>query len=269
MSLQIFLLLVPILTFGSALVLYRFTGRKQFFKLDSIQFFYAFILSPVFFIWAKTLFFTLIRNELAIALSQNEIFVLDTIFTTLLLYIFAFVVIHSLTKTFNLRTSDDPLYDIFYHSEYFHLWVTHLVMFGGLMTVLSVFAIANIFFPLNITVGTSVFRAIVATGVLGGTIGFLGIWLSDPQQARNFMRVMKLLFGVFFIIHVAFYFMFNPTFSSAYVLYWWSVFAYATMVSYSLFAYKSTRVQTFITKISNSFKHKEWEFRLQLFGEKK
>lgn len=268
MTLQVFLLLVPILTFGSALILYRFTGRRQFFKLDSIQFFYAFILAPVFFIWAKTLFFTLIRNELAIPLTQNEIFVLDTAFTTFLLYIFGFVVIHSLTKTFNLQTINDPLYDIFYHSEYFHLWITHLFMFGGLMTVLSVFAIANLFFPLNTGISQNTFYLISSSGILGGIIGFLGIWLSDPKQAKNFMRVMKLLFGLFFIVHSIFYFVLDPKFEASYGVYWWSSIAFATMVVISFFAHKSSKAQRIIEYISDMFKHKEWNFRLELFGKK-
>lgn len=269
MSLSIFLFIVPLLSIFSALILYRFTGRKELFKLDSIQFFYAFILYPLFFVWAKTLFFTLIRNELIIPLSENEIFILDTVFTVFLLYIFAFVVIHSLTKTFNLQTYRDPLYDIFHHSEYFHLWVTHLAMYGGVMAVLTIFSLANMYFPVPLDIHKSIFYLICFLGVVCGVGGFVGVWLSDPKQAKSFMRVMKLIMSGFFIVHVISYFIFNVSFSAAQSMYWFSTFVFATMVLLSLFTYRSTKANTFIEKISNGFKHKEWDFRLDLFGEKK
>lgn len=269
MNLNIFLFLVPVLTITSALVLYRFTGKRQLFKLDFIQFFYAFILAPVFFIWAKTLLFTLIRSEIDLRLSQNEIFLIDTIFSTFLLYIFAFVVIHSLTKTFNLQTYSDPLYDIFHHSEYFHLWLTHLVMYGGLMTLITFFSIANIIFPIEIEMSKSAFYIICGSGVFVGIASFMAILLSDPKQARNFMRVMKLLFGLFFIVHMIIYFIANPSFKPEYALYWWSTFVFATMVAWALFARRSSKANNFLENISEKFKHGEWDFRVQLFQQKK
>ncbi|MCA9370211.1 hypothetical protein KC686_03570, partial [Candidatus Woesebacteria bacterium] len=139
MKLTIFLFAIPILSSLSGLLLYRFIGKKQLFKLDSIQFLYAFVLAPLLFVWAKTFFYTLVSTQnLGIALSSNDVFILDTVFSTFLLFIYAFVVMHSLTKTFNVRMKDDPLYNIFHHSEYFHLWLTHLAMFGGVLSCIFI-----------------------------------------------------------------------------------------------------------------------------------
>ena len=249
--------------------MYRFIGRRQLLRLDFVQFFYMFVCAPLLFVWGKSFLFFLMRNEVDIRLSQTELFIVDTAFSLIALYIFAFVVIHSVTKTFNVRSSQDPLYDIFSHSEYFHLWLTHLVMYGGGMLLLTLIGLANVAFPLDTDMPNTWFYVTCVSGIFSGTIIFLGVWLSDPKQARNFMRIMKLLYGIFFIIHVMVYFTFNPYFSPNYLLFWWSLLVFATTVSHSLFAYKSVRAKSFIERFSDRFKHGEWDFRIQLFSNKK
>ncbi|PIR61877.1 MAG: hypothetical protein COY81_01125 [Candidatus Pacebacteria bacterium CG_4_10_14_0_8_um_filter_43_12] len=263
------LYLIPVFSIVSAIVVYRLNGKREFLKLDLVQFFYAFILSPVLFIWLKTFLYFLLRVEVTVSLSSGQLFLFDTIFSTLFLYIFAFVVIHSLTKSFNLKRTVDPLYNLFEDSEFFHLWLTHLMMYLGGMVLTSVLALLNIWFPLEISLTTTGFYFLFGSGFLCGFVVFLLAWLSDPKQEEaNFMRLMKLAFGFFFLIHVVLYFVFNPPFSAAYGLYWWSLNIFTALVICSLFSYKSERATSFFEQISLYFKHSKWGENIQLFKQK-
>lgn len=265
----ILLLLIPVLALASSLFIYQLNGKRELLKLDLVQFFYAFVLSPVLFIWLKSLLYVLVRSELNLRLSPAQNFMIDTAFSTIFLYIFAFVVMHSLTKSFALKRSRDPLYDIFHHSEHFHLWITHLVMHVGGLIVLNLIALINIFFPIDFPVTQRVFHSFVASGILVGILIFLGMWLSDPkQQKANYMRVVKLVAGVLFLSNVVGYFAIELPFSPAFSLYWWNSFVLATFVSLSLFAYKSERAQNLFERVASWFKHKDWDFRVQLFEKK-
>lgn len=265
---MLLLYLIPVFSIISAIVVYRLNGRREFLKLDLVQFFYAFILSPVLFVWLKTFLFFLLRVEANISLSTGQLFLIDTIFSIFFLYVFAFIVIHSLTKSFNLKRTVDPLHDLFEHSEFFHLWLTHLIMYLGGMILLTILATINIWFPLEILLGENSFYLLFISGFISGFLMFMIVWLSDPKQEKaNFMRVMKLSFGFFFLIHVVLYFVFNPPFSPALGLYWWSLNAFTALVICSLFAYKSERALGFFERFSDYFKHSTWGNNIQLFGE--
>lgn len=260
------LYLIPIFSIISAVLVYRLNGKKELLKLDLVQFFYAFILSPMLFIWLKTFLYFLLRVEANISLSSGQLFVIDTIFSLFFIYVFAFVVIHSLTKSFNLKRVRDPLYDIFEHSEFFHLWLTHLIMYLGSQLLISLVSITNIWFPLEVMMGKTSFYTLCLAGLVCGFFAFMIVWLSDPKQERaNFMRLMKLSFGFFFLVHVVIYFVFNPPFSPALGLYWWSLCVFTGLVMCSLFAYKSERALSFFERVSDFFKHTKWGNNIQLF----
>lgn len=262
----IFFYLIPFFAILSAITLYRLNGRKEFLKLDLVQFFYAFILAPALFVWLKTFLYYLLRSEVAINLGTGLLFVIDTLFSVLFLYIFAFVVIHSLTKSFWLQRSKDPLYNLFEHSEFFHLWLTHLIMYVGSMAIVSILSSFNLFFPLDIEMTRSAFYVVFGSGFVSGLFVFMIVWLSDPKQEEaNFMRLMKLFFGFFFLIHVVLYFVFNPPFTPALGLYWWSLNLFTALVICSLFAYKSERALTMFDKIAAYFKHSKWGHNIELF----
>jgi hypothetical protein len=260
------LYLVPVFALVSAVLVYRLNGRREFLRLDVVQFFYAFVLSPALFLWLKSFLYKLLRGEVPVALSNFQIFMIDTAFSIFFLYVFAFVVIHSLTKSFNLRRTTDPLYDLFEHSEFFHLWLTHLIMYVGAMLLISVLSIANVWFPLPVQLDRTGLYVICGLGVVSGLFSFMITWLSDPKQERaNFMRLMKLSFGFFFLVHVVVYFVFNPAFSPMLGLYWWSLIVFATLVVCSLFAYRSERALSFFERVSEYFKHTKWGENIQLF----
>lgn len=264
------LLLIPVLTIVSGMLMYRLNGKREILQMDMVQFFYSFILAPVLFIWGKTFLYFLLKSEVERPVSSLQLFIFDTSFSVIFLYIFAFIVLHSLTKTFNLRTGKDPLYDIFLHSEYFHLWLTHLVMYVGGMIFLTVLATANLFFPLAIEMNKLILYGVCALGVIGGAFTFLGVLLSDPKQSRaNFMRFMKIMFGLFFLLHVLYFFVFSPAFIGSLALYWWTLFFFASVVVLSFFSYRSERANTWFDSLTTWFKHHKWEVRREVFGIKK
>lgn len=262
----IYLFLIPILVIISGILVYPHNGKREFLKLDLVQFFYAFVVAPLLFVWLKTFMYVLLQTELGNALSQAQVFVIDTAFSLLSLYIFAFVVIHSLTATFNRRLVRDPLYDIFAHSEFFHLWLSHIVMFAGLLAIITILAFVNIATPLEFAISKVWFYTLCISGILGGTSAFLMVWLSDPkQEGARFMRIMKLLFGLFFMMYSVVYFIFTPSFDASRGMFWWSFSAVATLAAWSLFTYRSVRAYTFFERISNRFKHLKWGSNIQLF----
>lgn len=260
------LLLIPVLAIAISLWVYRLNGKREILKLDLVQFFYAFVISPVLFIWAKSLLYLLLRTELNLSLSQGQLFLIDTAFSTAFLYLFAFIVMHSLTKSFNLKVGRDPLHDLFRHSEYFHLWLTHLVMYLGGLGLLSVFAAINALVPLEIEMSRFYFHLLNISGIPTGLFVFLGVWLSDPKQNRaNFMRLMKLAFGIFFLFMVLIYYSIDPAFAPEHGFYWWMSVVFATTVTCSFFAYRSRRAKSWFENLSDWFKHHKWHTRVQLF----
>lgn len=264
----IFLFIIPMLAVASAVLLYRHDGKKEFLKFDLVQFSYAFIIAPFLFIWLKTFVYFLLRTELGTRMTAGELFVIDTILSVLCFYIFSFVVIHSLTASFNRRVMNDPLHDLFAHSEFFHLWLSHLVMYVGAMLLLTVVSLVNVFLPLNIEHTRSGLFLLCSAGIVTGLFSFLSLLLSDPkQEGANFTRLIKLFFGFFFVVHGGVYFWFTPDFNLQRGLYWWSFMVFTALVTCSLFWYKSERAQSFFEKISSKLRTKHWGMNIQLFKE--
>jgi len=268
---MIFLLFfIPIAAFISAVVMYRFNGKIEFLRMDFVQFTYAFVFSPLMFVWMKSFILLITKNYLGSGVDFNTLYIIDTVFSVFFLYLYAFVVIHALTKSFNLKVYKDPLFDLFDHTEYYHLWLSHLVMFVGVMLFVSVFSLTNAFSPLEVSLSDYAFYAICALGVVAGGGFFLGFWLSNPKQEKaNFSRLIKLFFGFFFMIHVTAFYLLDVAFDPEYVIFWLGLLFFATTVIFSLFAYKSEKAQSIFERVAYGFKHTGWEFKKQLFKNKK
>ena len=192
-------------------------------------------------------------------LSAGELFTIDTAFTLFLFYIYAFIVMHSVTKSFRLNTEKDPLYDLFYHSEYIHLWLSHIVIALGAMVLLLILALINLFFPLATTMGKLTFYVICAAGVVLGSVAFIGLLLTDPRQTgRRYMRLMKLAIGASFSVLAITYFLSGPQFTGPYSLYWVIFFVFSTMLIWSFFSYRSSKVQAFFNTVVNASKDTPW-----------
>lgn len=255
----VFLLILPMLALVSALFLYRHNGKREFLRFDVVQFIYAFMIAPALFLWLKTFSFYLLRNELDLHLTVTQLFIIDSIFTLIFLYIFAFVAIHSLTKSFKMKKLKDPLYDIFHHSEYFHLWLSHLIIFGGGLALITVFSLVNSVTPFTIELSRVQFYVLLASGVAAGVGSYIMVMLSDPLQG-NFMRIMKLLFGASFLSFVVTYFAVEPSFSPTHVIYWMSFGMMTSLIVCSLFFHRSPKLLRSVEKLKD---HK-WGFNIEV-----
>lgn len=233
MILAIFI--IPLLAILSAVLLFRLNGRHSILRFDLVQFVYAFIVTPILFVWLKYFLFFILKQELSLRLSLNDIFLADTVLSVILLYVSSFVVIHSLTKTFNLNRKNDPLYDMVAHSEYLHLNLSHLAIYAGGMFIATIMSLSNLVVPLDIVNTKSTFYAIFGFGLLGGITSFMGIWKYDSPDP-NFMRLMKLLLAFFFLIHVIAYFWLDPSFNMNFILFWFIFALYMATMFMSLFA---------------------------------
>lgn len=239
-------------------------------KLDLVEFVYTFLIAPVFFIWMKGSMYFLLREELGVKLSTAEYLTIDTILSVLFLYVFSFVVMHSLTKSFNLMVADDdPFYDLFTHSEYFHLWLSHIGIILGGMLVFAVLASLNVWFPLPITSEQMPWWLIGGAGSLTGVLMYLGVLDTDArQEGAHFMRIMKLAFGIVFLAQVFLAMAMQVTFTAEHGFFWFSLNAFLIATALSFFTYRSRRARAMVQKAADVFKHPKWNFRAQLFSSK-
>ncbi|MCB9813298.1 MAG: hypothetical protein H6772_02740 [Pseudomonadales bacterium] len=226
---KIFLLAIPLITSVFGFFIYRFqNNKKEIFKLDLVQFVYLFIIAPTMFVWMKSFIFYILRNELELSLSVTDLFVVDTIFSVMSFIVFAAISIHSLTKTFWIKRHHDPEFDLFHLSEYFHLWWTHIIIWGGGMVLGTFLSVVNVLVPLELATATKFqFYLVFGSGFLFGILLFLAIWNSDALQG-NFMRLMKLFLALFLLVHIVIYFIFDPKFNISNGMYW---FMFATFIA--------------------------------------
>lgn len=260
-----FLLLIPLITSILGILIYRYQDRKfEVFKLDITQFVYLFLMAPTLYVWLKSFLFYIVRNELDLRLSVTDLFVIDTIFSVLAFIIMAAIAMHSLTKTFKLKRQFDPQFDIYHLSEYFHLWWTHIVIWGGGMLLATFVSISNVLIPLQVGVTNKLqFYLLLVIGLTSGLITFFALWMSDAKQG-NFMRLMKLFLAFFILIHVLVYFIFEPAFNMSTAGYWFVFFnLFSAVVCASIFErYEKTN------KIRAFFTHLGWGENIDLFGKK-
>lgn len=268
---SIFLYVIPLLAFISGVYIYRHNGKFELFNLDLVQFFYMFMLAPLFFVWGKSFIYLLLWVELGDTISSNQIFLVDTAFTVIMLYIYAFLVMHSLTKTFRLKSEQDPLYDVFEHSEYIHLWLSHIVVVIGVMTLFFILGVANVFFPIPWVLRDSLFNLLVVGGVVSGLVAYLAIALTDPkQEGRRYMRLMKLAIGCFFLLLMSVYFVWSPPFNSFHGMYWLMFFFFTALFVCALLTFRSSKINNWFTRFADANKDTDfWGINTQLFSKKK
>lgn len=245
------ILLLPLLVVISSVLIYQYNGRREFIRFDLVQFVYAFLFVPVMYVWLKNLLFYLLRQELDLNLSVAQIFAADTAFSVLFMFMYAFIVIHSLTKSFELKRERDPLYDLTKDSEFLHLWVSHLVFNFGMTLIISIISFTNIFIPLVTDINKPVFYAMLIGGIILGIGLFVSVWLSN--FSANFVRVMKLFYGLFFTLHVGMYFIFNPSFNNTHGIFWVTLMALSAFMFCTLFFERYERPMNWIQKLHYKF----------------
>lgn len=249
-----FLIFIPVLASILGVLIYRFQdGKRQVFKLDLVQFIYLFIMAPTFYVWMKSFLYYMLNSEFNQGFSQTDIFVVDTFFSVLSFFVFVALAIHSLTKTFRLKRDHDPHFDLFHLSEYFHLWWSHIAMYLGAMVLFSFISFVNVLFPMQVIAEKFQFYLLIGAGLFFGVISFFAIWMSDPKQG-NFMRIMKIFFALFFLLHVAVYFILDPGFNINFAVYWVSFATFLSTVICSSFFEKNGKTNRFRDK----FLHFNW-----------
>ncbi len=233
--------------------------------MDLIQFVYLFVIAPIFFVWAKTFLFFLLRRELSFNLSVNDLFVIDTIFSVLSFVIISVIAIHSLTKTFRLKRDRDPSFDLFHLSEYFHLWWSHIIIWGGVIVVETFMSFINVLVPFSTSpVSKMQFYLVLLLGLIWGVCLFFTIWMSDAQQ-NNYMKLMKLFFAAGFVFHVVVYFVVEPRFNLNYGGYWFVFASFTSAVLAGAVFEKYEKPRRFRDKLL----HVNWGNNINLFGDKK
>lgn len=225
---KLFYLLIPLFTISSAILIYKHTGKKSIMNMDLVQFLYAFLISPILFVWSKTILHYLLKQEVTINLTDGVIFLIDTLFSVVFLFLSAFIVIHSLTKSFELKVKQDPLHDLFEHSEYFHLNLSHLAFYIGAFSLFSLVAFVNAFTIIEIPIISPLFYFLLFLAFIVGCMVAISILLTE--LGVKFDKFMKLLIACFFFFHSLSFFIFDPAFSYQHIIFWVVSIAYLAMI---------------------------------------
>lgn len=246
------LFLVPTFAILSALYLYRHTGKREILKFDLVQFVYAFVLTPIVYIWLKSFLFVFLVQELNLHLSVTDLFIADTIVTVIFLFVFAFLVIHSLTKSFELKRTRDPFYDIFQHSEFFHLLTSHVVLYVGMVILITIISTVNVFIPLQVVNNMLVFYAALVLGFVIGFTIYIGILLTDGEfdvKYPRFEMFVELTYVAFFIFNIVIYFFIRPGFNLPHVMYWFGFVILGGFITGSLIVDRSEMIVKRLKKL--------------------
>lgn len=219
---KILLALIPILAILAGAVVYKQHGKREILRFDSVQFFYAFILMPVAYVWFKGFLFFLLQSQLQTFISQADILFWDTVYSVLFLFLYAFTVIHSLTKSFQLKRKKDPLYDLFEHSEYYHMWMTHSVILVGGMILFLLLAALNAWIDLPLAISRQQFYSLLLLALGMSWLIFQMFLLLKYSDFWN-VKLIKLLVGIFFVLHIIVYAVFEPSFAGEKVMYWYQL----------------------------------------------
>ncbi len=230
---------LPLLIVVSSLVMYRFNGRREIFRMDMTQFLYTFIMGPVAFVWMKNFLFFLLRDELNLRLSVGEYLTIDTLFSVFFLYIYAFVVIHSLTKSLYISTEKkDDVYEFFAKSEFFHMDFSHYGIYLGTILFGVLLGFANLIFPFatDTQIFTkSTFYGILLCSLIAGMLAHISLYLYQSESA-HFLKLIKFFLGLSFLVLALGYIILAPSFNSLYIVYWCVLSVIVSMVALSLFS---------------------------------
>lgn len=253
---MLILFLIPTLAFLSGLYLYQHTGKREILKFDLVQFVYAFILAPILYIWLKSFLFVFLVQELNLHFSVTDIFIADTVYSIIFLYVYAFMVIHSLTKSFELKRSRDPFYDIFQHSEFFHLLTSHAAIYIGTAVLGTILSTANVFIPLSTANNMIGIWFGVISGFVIGIGTYIMLLLTDgplEEKYPKFEIFIELTFVIFFIYDVGLYFLYRPEFNLQHIMYW---FMFMILTGFVIGSYVLERSQI-VVKLFQRFHYKK------------
>lgn len=238
------LFLIPLLMAVSIIYLYRFSGRKLFLHFDLVQFVYAFVIYPAGYVWLKNFLYFIFRDEVGVSMSVGQWMTVDAVFTVLFLYFYAFGIIHSLTKTFSLQMERDPLFDLFHQSEYFHEFLSHVGMYVGLLFLLTILGVINVFLPLEIVAAKTTFYFILLIALLGGMLAYIGAFYTTDKGIgySKYSKLLKLSIAGSFLLHVLLYFRYDPRFNISFAVFWFGFGIVTALVLTPLFINPTRRL---------------------------
>lgn len=246
-----------------ALVIYRFNGKTKLFSFDLVQFIYLFVIAPMIFIWLKTFFFFILREQVLTTLTLSQYFIIDTLLSVIALYLFGVLAIHTITKVFWLEKHRDPFADIFKLSEYFHLWWSHIIMYLGGFVLITTISVLNLFFRLPTSTLEPQRGLLILIGFIFGFIIYFTIWSSDPvQEKTHFLRLMKLSYVFFFLLYVFMYYLVNPPFHLEFGLYWFGFFTFLSTSTCVILFRRSEKALRF----RNFLLHPGWGENIEIFN---
>jgi hypothetical protein len=225
---KLILNILPVILLLFAFLTRRFGGKKELLKMDLVQFVYAFVIAPAIIIWVKTVVFFNLNKELGVSLDIEDTFVIDTVLTIISLYIFSFIVIHSLTKSFEIKKTQDPLFDIFNHSEYFHLWLSHIITYSGGLLIMLFLAELNLFFPLILISSRPGLYLAIFVGIALGLLFYYAMWTYRVKEQNKFNRVIKFQVYIYTLLILTSYLVMQPNYSISYAMFWCSAFFFLT-----------------------------------------
>ncbi len=214
---------------SAAILFYQHNGRKQILKIDLVQFFYAFVLTPAIYLWLKISLYILMKNYLQVSSLQFSIF--DSVLSVVFLFVQSFVAIHSVTKSFKLEKDADPLHDLLEHSEYFHLWVTHAVIYLLVPFLIGLLGISNLFYPLDMGLtewqNTLGLILLVILSIIIGLIAPIVINFNyGAKQAPTVKNLIRLVYVIFFMGPFILFLIFTPEFSLNYGFFWFNFLSF-------------------------------------------
>ncbi len=252
----LFIVIIPALIFILSLSLYRHQGKRELLKLDLVHFLYAFVFSPLLFLWLKFVMYFSLQGDDKIPVLK-EAFIYDSILSLSMLYVFAFIVIHTLTVSFSLKKKQDPTHDIFNHSEYFHIWVSHSVIYPGILLMAALSSFFNLFNPFTFLNNKMHLLALMGAGGLVGLVSYASISYftisasvsHSIRSAARLSRFMRMVYILLVLSHLIAYFILTPSFSLNTGLYWFFTSTFAVLTFCSFFLNRSTRAKNMIYKM--------------------
>ncbi|MDQ3008975.1 MAG: hypothetical protein M3Q81_05305, partial [bacterium] len=144
---------------------------------------------------------------------------------------------------------DNPMFDVFTHVDYYHFWLSHFIIALGSMLLITLISVANVFVPFASDQPRSVLITLIGAGVFSAIIIFTAITNYRSPQ-KYYMRQMKSLIGLFFLIHVVIYFVRDPDFSTDYGTYWFIFTIFLTMVLMAVFVERPVEPTRLIYKLT-------------------
>jgi MFS family permease len=248
---QLFLISLVFILIGG-LFLYRYTGKKRLLKFDLVQLIYAFVIAPLVFIWLKSFVYYLLQSE-ATQFTSMQLFMVDTLVSLAGLFVYAFVIIHFITKNFEIKRYRDPFYDIFQLSEVIHLWISHLGFIFGATVIATFLAVLNVLLPLQIELSSFTYLVFLPLSIALGVALFVAVWLSNFTKS-TFMKINKIMFALHFFLLITVYFIFDVRLTASFFVYWFFFFTYLGANISSFYFEKSKRLICTVEKWHHKYR---------------